>query len=427
MTEPGRRPERTPGSRGRPTAGDAVTLALQSFTPPRLAARPLVAPFLKWPGGKSRELPAIAALAPPLTGRLIDPFVGGGAILFAAPPEVAAWANDACPDLVGLYASAAARDATVIEAIAGVASAWEGLSTVPGLCEDLADAFLAESRPGAVAALDSHRASLHILTDRAGPSITRIFELRVERELLAKLDRMRGVERRVGRALSHADLLENIEGALRSSFYMSIRSRYNGARLAAVIDAFRLADFLFLREFTYAAMFRFNARGEFNVPYGGVTYNRKTLSGKAELLFGAAARPRLENTELRCQDFEPFLADARPTAEDFVFVDPPYDSEFSDYDDRPFTTADQRRLRDLLLLVPAKVMLVIKDTPAIRSLYSSAAWHVLEADKTYSWTIKSRNNRAATHLTITNYEPQGLQPGRPGGFAPGRSMRAAVT
>jgi hypothetical protein len=72
-------------------------------------------------------------------------------------------------------------------------------------------------------------------------------------------------------------------------------------------------------------------------------------------------------------------------------------------------------------------MLVIKDTPAIRSLYSSAAWHVLEADKTYSWTIKSRNNRAATHLTITSYEPQGLQPGRPGGFAPGRSMRAAVT
>ena len=384
----------------------AVTLGLPSFVPPRLEARPLVTPFLKWPGGKSQELPAIAALAPPLAGRLIDPFVGGGAILFAAPPEVAAWANDACPELVGLYAAAAARDAAVIDAIDGVARGWEGLSRVPALCEDLADAFLAGSPVGAGAAFERGREALRGVVDSAGPSIATVLEQRVERELLAKLDRMRRVERTLGRALSHADLLENIEGSLRSSFYRSIRSRYNGARLAAAFDAFRYADFFFLREFAYAAMFRFNAAGEFNVPYGGVTYNRKTLSSKAALLLGAPARARLANTELRCQDFEPFLADARPTAEDFVFVDPPYDSEFSDYDNRPFTSSDQRRLRDALALIPASVMLVIKDTPGIRALYSSARWHVIEADKTYAWTIKSRNDRAATHLTITNYVPE---------------------
>ena len=374
--------------------------------PPRLAARPLVTPFLKWPGGKSQELPAIAAVAPPLTGRLIDPFVGGGAILFAAPPEVAAWANDACPELVGLYTSAAARDQKVIAAIAGVAGAWEGFSAVPDVYEDLADAFLRGSQAAAGASLGRHRASLRGLTDRAGPSITGIFELRVEKELLAKFNRMRGVQRRVGRSLSRPDLLANIEGSLRSSFYMSIRSRYNSARLAAVLDALRLADFFFLREFAYAAMFRFNARDEFNVPYGGVTYNRKTLSGKAELLFGDPARARLANTLFRCQDFEPFLADAHLAADDFVFVDPPYDSEFSAYDNRPFAASDQRRLADILARVPAKVMVVIKDTPAIRDLYSSGRWHVLEAGKTYAWTIKSRNDRAATHLTITNYIPE---------------------
>ena len=384
----------------------AVTLALPLFMAPRLEARPLVTPFLKWPGGKSQELPAIAAVAPPLTGRLIDPFVGGGAILFAAPPDVAAWANDACPDLVGLYTSAAARDDSVIAAIAWVAGAWEGFSTIPELCEDLADSFLRDSQVAAVASLDRHRASLHGLTDRAGPQITGFFELRVEKELLAKFDRMRGVQRRVGRSLSRPDLLANIEGSLRSSFYMSIRSRYNTARLAVVFDPFRLADFFFLREFTYAAMFRFNARNEFNVPYGGVTYNRKALSGKADLLFGDAARARLSNTTFRCQDFEPFLADAHVTAEDFVFVDPPYDSEFSDYDNRPFASSDQRRLADLLFRVPAKVMVLIKDTLAIRALYSSERWHVLEAGKTYAWTIKSRNDRAATHLTITNYVPE---------------------
>jgi DNA adenine methylase len=379
---------------------------------PRLAARPIVRPFLKWPGGKSQELPSIAALAPPLAGRFIDPFVGGGAVLLATPPAVAAWANDACPELVALYAAAASRDDVVRGAIAGVGSAWDGLSSIPELCDDLADAFLAGSRARVAVLLEHWQGTLHEVVDRAGASIAERFGQRVERELLAKLERMRGVERTLGRALSRPDLLANVEGSLRSSFYMSIRGRYNAARLAAVDDALRTADFFFLREFAYAAMFRFNARGEFNVPYGGVTYNRKSLAGKAEVLFGAPVRARMANTDLRSADFEPFLAEAGPTAEDFVFVDPPYDSEFSAYDDRPFTASDQRRLRDALALLPARVMLVIKDTPGIRALYASEPWHVIEADKTYSWTIKSRNNRAATHLIITSYVPDAAPIGR---------------
>ena len=382
-----------------------MTIAVPATPAPRLEARPLVAPFLKWPGGKSQELPSIAALAPPLTGRLIDPFVGGGAVLLATPPAVAAWANDACPELVALYTAAASHDDAVRGAIAAVASAWDGLSSIPELLGDLADLFVAGSRTRVAVLLEHWHGTLHEVVGRAGPSIAERFGLRVELELLAKLERMRAVERTLGRALSRPDLLANVEGSLRSSFYMSIRGRYNAARLAAAYDACRTGDFFFLREFAYAAMFRFNARGEFNVPYGGVTYNRKSLADKAALLFGAPVRARLANTELRCSDFEPFLAEASPTEEDFVFVDPPYDSEFSTYDDRPFTSSDQRRLRDVLALLPAPVMLVIKDTPGIRALYAAEPWHVIEADKTYSWTIKSRNDRAATHLTITSYVP----------------------
>jgi DNA adenine methylase len=225
------------------------------------------------------------------------------------------------------------------------------------------------------------------------------------RELLAKFDRMRGVQGRVGRSLSARDLEANIEGSVRSSLYMSVRTRYNAARLADTWDSFRLADFLFLREFAYAAMFRFNAKNEFNVPYGGVTYNRKSLGDKTDLLFSRRMLERLSNTVFRCQDFEPFLDETSPAAADFVFVDPPYDSDFSAYDNMPFEGADQRRLRDTLERLPAWVMVVIKDTAAIRSLYSTGRWNIVEAPKTYAWTIKSRNDRQATHLMITNYSP----------------------
>jgi DNA adenine methylase len=380
-------------------------MPLPSFIAPQIDVASRLTPFLKWPGGKTQELAAIAAVAPPLVGRLIDPFVGGGSVLLATPPEVPAAANDACRDLIGLYSAASTEDHEFRTAVAAVASAWDRLAHLRDLYADLASAFLSGSRMATSSALDSHSDALLAVVSSAGPKLGPLFAARVERELLAKLDRMRVVERRLGRSLSPGDLVVNIEGSIRSSFYMSVRARYNAARSANTSGAFRLADFMFLREFTYAAMFRFNAKDEFNVPYGGVSYNRKSLADKTTLLFGKRMLERLSNTVFRCQDFEAFLDETAPTASDFVFVDPPYDSDFSAYDNMPFDGSDQERLRDALEQLPAQVMVVIKDTPAIRSLYRTDRWTIVEAAKTYMWTIKSRNDRQATHLMITNYLP----------------------
>ena len=359
---------------------------------------------MKWPGGKTQELPAIAAGAPQLTGRFIDPFVGGGSVLLATPADVPALANDACRDLVELYTSAASGEPTFRQAVDGMARAWDALADLVPLYAKLAASFAAAAPASGATAINHHARTLRNLFGHAGPGLTASFAARAPRELLAKFARMHRLETRHGQ-LSTEDLLANVEGAVRSSFYMSVRARYNAARLADRWDATRNADFLFLREFAYAAMFRFNARDEFNVPYGGISYNRKSLADKARLLFSEPMLARLANTGFHCQDFEPFLADAELTADDFVFVDPPYDSDFSSYDNRPFDGTDQARLERMLTLVPARVMVVIKDAPAIRALYSADRWNVIEAPKTYMWTIKSRNDRVATHLTITNYPP----------------------
>jgi DNA adenine methylase len=214
---------------------------------------------------------------------------------------------------------------------------------------------------------------------------------------------MRHIQTTRGERLSDPDLLGNVEGAIRAAFYMSIRARYNHARTRGIRNETRLADFLFLREFAYAAMFRFNSRGEFNVPYGGMSYNRKSLADKVDNLFSHAMLGRLTSTTWRSTDFELFLHEAAPSRSDFVFIDPPYDSDFSNYDNLPFGSSDQERLQRLLQGLSARVMVVIKGTPMIRRLYNSDRWRVAEADKTYMWTIKSRNDRETTHLTITNY------------------------
>lgn len=369
----------------------------------RIAATPGLTPFLKWPGGKSQELAAIARAAPPLTGRFIDPFVGGGSVLLAVPEGIEAWANDAAEDLIELYRAAAEERWAFRHAAEGVAEAWEALRSLEELYRGLADDFLDGSSGLAAVTVGSRTRGLELALALAGPGLDDVFRTRLAKDLPAKFQRMRKIQIALDRMLSDSDLLDNVEGAVRAAFYMSIRARYNRSRLSGVWSETRLADFFFLREFTYAAMFRFNSRGEFNVPYGGVSYNRKSLADKIEILFGAGMLERLRNTTWRCGDFEAFLQEADPQGSDFLFIDPPYDSDFSDYDNLPFGGRDQDRLQNVLEGLTANVMVVIKDTPMIRRLYSSDRWRVEFADKTYMWTIKSRNDREATHLTITNY------------------------
>jgi DNA adenine methylase len=369
---------------------------------PRIHANPGLVPFLKWPGGKTLELDAIAGAAPPLTGRFIDPFVGGGSVLLATPVEIPALVNDACRDLVELYTSAASGNRAFRAATDGLAGAWDDLAHLDGLYAELA---IDEQSPGNDASVTTanHSRMLERVLAQAGPGLGAPFSDRIVGELRAKFVRIRRLEARRG-SLSAEDLLANVEGAIRASVYTAVRARYNQARVADRWDATRVADFLFVREFSYASMFRFNRRDEFNVPYGGISYNRKSLGDKVGLLFSQAMLARFDATTFHSQDFEPFLADCQPTHDDFVFVDPPYDSDFSSYDNRPFDAADQVRLERVLARLPARVMVVIKDAPAIRALYSAGRWQVVEAPKTYMWTIKSRNDRLATHLTITNYE-----------------------
>jgi DNA adenine methylase len=386
-------------------SGRVVIAQLQPHcvTEAGIEAPPTLTPFIKWPGGKSDELLAIAAAAPPFSGRYIDPFVGGGSVLLATPPDVPAWANDACADLVSLYEAAAARDQPLRSALDGLGKAWAAFADLGSLYSELATSF----RGGDVRATECLPPSrlgslLDLLTD-AGPGLAGFYLIRVQRDLPVKLQRMRQVQVNLGSELSTPDALANLEGAIRAAFYMAVRCRYNDARLAGRWDASRSADFLFLREFAYAAMFRFNAKDEFNVPYGGVSYNRKSFTDKIDRLFSPAMRARLSATTWRCLDFEPFLAEASPNSGDFVFIDPPYDTDFSAYDNRPFGWRDQERLARVLDTLPAQVMVVIKDTPMIRSVYAHDRWRIVEAPKTYMWTIKSRNDREATHLTITNY------------------------
>jgi len=62
-----------------------------------------VRPILKWAGGKSGLLPQLMKYFPPTFNRLVEPFVGGGAVFFALQSGVPALINDGNQELIELY------------------------------------------------------------------------------------------------------------------------------------------------------------------------------------------------------------------------------------------------------------------------------------------------------------------------------------
>lgn len=150
-------------------------------------------------------------------------------------------------------------------------------------------------------------------------------------------------------------------------------------------------------------MFRYNSKNEFNVPYGGMAYNKVNFKEKIIYLKNKNLIIFLKKAEIFTLDFEKFLNRFHFNENDFIFLDPPYDSEFSTYATNEFSKQDQIRLANFLKRTYAKFMVVIKETDFIKDLYKKSGFKIRSVDKRYMVNFKNRNKKNVRHLKITNY------------------------
>ena len=232
-----------------------------------------------------------------------------------------------------------------------------------------------------------------------------LFKATLLSSIADKASRIKRISFKENRGFSNDEFYAHFETGVRSGGYLFFRKLLNQhyTNRINLNPAKTAANWYFVREFCYASMFRFNAKGEFNIPYGGIAYNKKKFREKAERIFTEDVSDLFRQTTFSNQDFETFLNEAKLNHEDFIFLDPPYDSEFSEYDQNTFNRSDQERLSVFLRATPAKWMLVIKETPFIRELYTHPTLHISTFQKNYSYNVRGRNNRGVTHLVITNY------------------------
>jgi DNA adenine methylase len=177
----------------------------------------------------------------------------------------------------------------------------------------------------------------------------------------------------IGAYLALRDRLEEVLGALARHARRHGRAHYYRVRRQVPDDpAEQAARLLYLNRTCYNGLWRVNRRGEFNVPMG--RYREPRILDEANLRRVGAA---LQGVEIRCQDFEPALADCGPG--DAVYCDPPYDplslsSNFTAYTAGGFGPDEQRRLACLSARLAARGVEVVvsnSDTAFIRSLYEN--------------------------------------------------------
>lgn len=133
--------------------------------------------------------------------------------------------------------------------------------------------------------------------------------------------------------------------------------------------------FYYLNRTGFNGLCRFNSKGEFNVPFG--TY--KTINYKKD--FGEY-RGAFKGWMFTCMDFEQL--ELEPT--DFIYADPPYDVEFTQYSKGGFNWDEQERAAEWLAKHKGPVVLSNQATPRIVKLYRALKFNLkfLEAPRRIS-------------------------------------------
>lgn len=369
-------------------------------------------PLLKYPGGKTAELPIIFKYAPEGVQKYIEPFLGGGAVYFAIHANEY-YVNDKSEDLMCLYRYIKESNVDFFNELETINNNWELLSNISqngfeqfgvillkyknkeidknqlvALVKNMVDEF--ENLDGPLFQLENIQQPL--------------FKTQLHKNIVSIIKRICKNEVSKERDLSEIEKKDNFECAIKSAYYMYFRELYNYPEKYTLSKPRTIAIFLFIREYCYSSMFRFNREGKFNVPYGGISYNGKSLSSKIDYYKSQELLTYLNNTNFYVEDFLSFVNRIQLTENDFMFLDPPYDTTFSEYDKNSFEQQDQVRLAQYLINnCPCKFMVVIKKTDFIENLYANDNLNIVEFDKNYFVSFKNRNKKKVKHLLIKNY------------------------
>ena len=194
-----------------------------------------------------------------------------------------------------------------------------------------------------------------------------------------------------------------LDNDARQQYFYDIRAEYNSYTLNEDIDVKRASEFIFLNRTCFNGLYRVNSKNEFNVPFGKKT---KVNTYEGQNLGIICGFLNYNDIKILSTDFEEAVKEAKKG--DFIYFDPPYDSDtstFNSYTEDGFGKEQQKRLARVYRELSDKgcyVMLSNHNTELINELYKDYNIHLIEAKRSINANGKKRGK--VEEVIITNYE-----------------------
>lgn len=200
------------------------------------------------------------------------------------------------------------------------------------------------------------------------------------------------------------NLLNHYEAKHSEEFYYEIRNKdKNKNAYNRLSDYTKAARTIYLNKACFNGLYRVNSKNEFNVPFGKKT---KINTYEGSNLITVSNYLTMNDIKIQSVDFEESLKTAKKG--DFVYIDPPYDSDtstFNNYTEDGFGKEEQRRLAQVYKDLDKRgvyVMLSNHNTTLINELYKDYHIHIIEAKRNINANGKKRGK--VEEVIITNYE-----------------------
>ena len=200
------------------------------------------------------------------------------------------------------------------------------------------------------------------------------------------------------------NVLNHYELEHSEKFFYEIRNKdKNKKTFERLSDYTRAARTIYLNKACFNGLYRVNSKNEFNVPFGKKTKVNTYDGGN---LITVSNYLTMNNIKILSVDFEESVKDAKKG--DFVYFDPPYDSDtstFNSYTEEGFGKEEQKRLAKVFKELDKKgvyVMLSNHNTSLINDLYEGYNIHLIEAKRNINSNGKKRG--LVQEVIITNFE-----------------------
>ena len=187
-------------------------------------------------------------------------------------------------------------------------------------------------------------------------------------------------------------------------YYYLIRNKdRDKTKFKKMPDYKRSARTIYLNKACFNGLYRVNSKNEFNVPFNG---KAKINTYDGQNLGIIHAYLNFNDVKILNIDFEESVKEAKEG--DFIYFDPPYDSEtstFNSYTENGFGKEEQVRLARVYKELSDRgcyVMLSNHNTTLVKELYKDFNIHVIEAKRNINSNGQKRGK--VEEVIITNYE-----------------------